>query len=145
MADSGQTYSNHTRFFPMFHFFVFPVLAINMLLALWGTFRAPSVATIWGVIVSAALVVLALAARLMALAVQDRVIRMEMRLRLKELLPAELQPRINQLSRQQFVALRFASDAELPELTRQVLAGSLATTADIKKAIRSWQGDYLRA
>jgi hypothetical protein len=81
----------------------------------------------------------------MALAVQDRVIRLEMRLRLQEVLPADLRPRITDLTRQQFVCLRFASDSELPDLVRQILSGSLKSTGDIKKAVKDWQGDYLRA
>lgn len=145
MADSGQTYANHTRFFPLFHYVAFPILAMNMLVALWGVVRAPSVSSLWGFVVAFALVVLALAARTMALAVQDRVIRLEMRLRLREVLPSDLQSRINELTKQQLVGLRFASDAELPDLVRQVLAGSLKSSAEIKKAIKVWQGDYLRA
>jgi hypothetical protein len=81
----------------------------------------------------------------MALTVQDRLIRLEMRLRLRDVLPADLQPRISELTARQLVGLRFASDAELPELVRRVLTGSLGSTADIKKAVTHWQGDYLRA
>ena len=145
MAETGQTYSNHVRFFPLFHFFVAPVLMVNMFVALWGAIKAPSIATGWGFVVAATLVALALASRLMALSVQDRVIRLEMRLRLREALPLELQGRIADLTREQLVGLRFASDAELPDLVRKVLGGSLKTTTDIKKAIAQWQGDYLRA
>jgi hypothetical protein len=96
-------------------------------------------------IVAAALVGGLTAARLMALKVQDRVIRLEMRLRLREVLPADLQPRISELTPQQLTGLRFASDGELPDLVRQVLAGSLKNATDIKKAVTHWQGDYLRA
>jgi len=81
----------------------------------------------------------------MALKVQDRVIRLEMRLRLSEVLPADLKGRIPELTTRQLVGLRFASDAELPDLVRRVLAGSLANPTDIKKAVAHWQGDYLRA
>ena len=84
-------------------------------------------------------------ARLMALTVQDRVIRLEMRIRLKEVLPADLRSRVGELTPAQLIGLRFASDAELPELVRQVLGGSLKTTKEIKKVVRNWQGDYLRA
>jgi hypothetical protein len=87
----------------------------------------------------------ALAARVMVLAVQDRVIRLEMRLRLREVLPADLHARIAELTREQLVGLRFAGDGELPDLVRQVLAGSLKNTTEIKKAVKQWQGDYLRA
>jgi hypothetical protein len=136
-SESGQTYSNHARFFPLFHFFAAPILLANLLWALWQIVRAPSLSTVWNAVFAAA--------RLMALTVQDRVIRLEMRLRLREVLPADLQTRIPELTPRQLVGLRFASDAELPQLMRQVLAGSLGNTTEIKKAITHWQGDYLRA
>ena len=145
MSDTGQTYSNHARFFPLFHFVVVPVLAINMFVMLWNLIKAPGLSTAWGFVVALAIVLLAFAARLMALTVQDRLIRLEMRLRMREVLPADLQGRMTTLSRDQLVGLRFASDAELPGLVRQVLDGALKTRAEIKKAIKDWQGDYLRA
>ena len=83
--------------------------------------------------------------RTQALTVQDRVIRLEMRLKLRGLLPPDLQPRISELTPRQLVALRFASDAELPDLVREVLAGKLATSKEIKMRVRSWQSDWLRA
>jgi hypothetical protein len=85
------------------------------------------------------------AARAMALRVQDRVIRLEVQARMRGCLPAELQSRINELTPPQMVALRFASDAELADLVRDVLAGKLANQKAIKLAIKDWQGDYLRA
>jgi hypothetical protein len=144
-SESGQTYSNHTRFFPLFHFFAAPILSANLVLAVVQLVRAPSPGTVWNAVFAAGLVGGLTAARLMALQVQDRVIRLEMRLRLREVLPADLQPRIPELTRQQLVALRFAGDAELPDLVRRVLAGSLKNATDIKKAVTHWQGDYLRA
>jgi len=81
----------------------------------------------------------------MALTVQDRLIRLEMRLRLRQLLPPDLQPRINDLTHRQLVAMRFASDAELAELVREVLAGKLTTPKDIKLRVKNWQADWLRA
>ena len=145
MAQTGQTYGNHVRFFPPFHFFVAPILLINVFVAGYVAFQNPSGMAIWNVIVALALVMTALTARLMALAVQDRVIRLEMRLRLRELLPADLQARIGDITREQCVGLRFASDAELPSLVRKVLAGELKSTSEIKKSVGQWQGDYLRA
>jgi Family of unknown function (DUF6526) len=145
MAQSGQTYKTHTRFFPPFHFFVVPVLLINVLVAGWMLYRAPGGFALWQVVVAMALLMAALTARLMALAVQDRVIRLEMRLRLREVLPADLQARISDITREQCVGLRFASDAELPGLVRKVLSGDLKTTSDIKQQVAQWQGDYLRA
>ena len=88
---------------------------------------------------------LAISLRSQILRVQDRLIRLEMRLRMQQLLPQELRDQIDRIGVKQLVALRFASDAELAELTRQVLSGSLATQNDIKAKIRDWQGDFLRA
>ena len=133
------------RFFPLFHFFVAPVLMINFVVAVWRAYSAPSGATAWGVVVALALFGLALAARLMALTVQDRLIRLEMRLRLQQLLSPELAARVGEIDRPQFVALRFASDAELPDLVREVLTGNLETQKAIKEKVRNWQPDYFRA
>jgi len=145
MADSGQTYANHTRFFPLFHFFVLPVLLINALLSAWRIVQTPTLGAVWTCLVAFAIAGGALAARVMAITVQDRVIRLEMRLRMRAVLPADLQPRINDLTPAQLVGLRFACDSELPDLVRKVLAGSLKSTRDIKQNVKEWQGDYLRA
>jgi hypothetical protein len=77
--------------------------------------------------------------------VQDRVIRLEMHLRLQQILPPELRTRIQDLTHRQLVALRFASDAELPELVREILDGKLTTVKEIKLRVKNWQGDWLRA
>ncbi len=145
MPQSGQTYKTHTRWFPPFHFFVMPVLLINVFVSGWLLYRSPSRLGTWELIVAMALVMTALTARFMVVAVQDRVIRLEMRLRLRQLLPPDLQPRINDLTHRQLVALRFASDAELPDLVRDVLAGKLTTSKDIKMRVKNWQSDWLRA
>jgi hypothetical protein len=145
MAQAPQTFKNHVRFFPLFHFFVLPVLMINFFVAAWQLYKQPSAGTAWGVVVALALAGLALAARLMALTVQDRLIRLEMRLRLQQLLSPELAARVSEIERPQFVALRFASDAELPDLVREVLTGKLSTQQAIKERVRSWQPDYFRA
>jgi len=145
MAQAPQTLKNHARFFPLFHFFVAPVLMINFFVAVWRLYKAPSVGAGWAVVVALALAGLAFAARQMALTVQDRLIRLEMRLRLQQLLSPDLAARIGEIERPQFVALRFASDAELPDLVREVLAGKLETSKAIKERVRNWQGDYLRA
>lgn len=145
MPEPNQTYQNHARFFPLFHFVVAPILLINFLIALWQLFRAPGAATAWGAIVAFALVALALAARLMALTVQDRVIRLEMQLRLARVLPPDLLPRTAALNRRHFVALRFASDEELPTLVREICEGRLNTQKEIKMRVKNWQPDWLRA
>jgi len=145
VTQSGQTYDTHVRWFPPFHFFVAPVLLINIFVSAYILYRTPSRLGVWELIVSVALLLTALSARLMALAVQDRVIRLEMRLRMREVLPADLHSRIGDITREQCVGLRFASDAELTALVRKVLAGELKTSGEIKKQVTQWQGDYLRA
>jgi hypothetical protein len=145
MAQGNQSYKNHARLFPLFHYFVSPVLLLNVLYTIRHVYLRPSVSTAWEVVVAAALVGLALAARVMALTVQNRVIRLEMKLRLQQILPADLFARIGELTPTQLVALRFASDAELADLVRDVLAGKLATQKAIKERVQNWQPDYLRA
>jgi hypothetical protein len=144
MADKTQSYQNHARILPPFHYFVAPVLLINVLVASWRTVQAPSFLTGWGIVLAVALVVAIVLSRTMALSVQDRVIRLEMRMRLQGLLPPDLRPRVNELTRQQLIALRFASDEEVSELMRDVLAGKLQTQKAIKQQIRNWQPDELR-
>jgi hypothetical protein len=144
--EKPQNLKNHTRFVPLFHLFVLPVLLINI----GGTIRhlvkaGISFNSVFGVLMALALFVLAFYARVFALAVQDRVIRLEMRLRLAEILPAELRPRISEFTAGQMVSLRFASDAELPALARKVLDDKLDDRKAIKQLIKDWQGDYLRA
>jgi hypothetical protein len=145
MPQTQQDYKNHARFFPPFHFFVLPVLLINFLNSARHLYQRPSLSTGFALVVAAALVMLALTARVMALRVQDRVIRLEMRLRLGGCLPPDLRSRVDQLTPEQLVALRFAGDAELPDLIRDVLAGNLPTQKSIKLRVKNWQGDFLRA
>src|SRR6185295_1212266 len=137
-------FKNPARWLPPFHFFGMPVLVANVVnqLRLLRATETPS--GVWAAIVAVALVVLALMSRVQANTVQDRVIRLEMRLRLRELLPSDLKGRIDDLTRDQLVALRFASDAELPALVLDVLAGKLKTKKEIKIRVRDWQGDWLR-
>jgi uncharacterized protein DUF6526 len=145
-----QTFANHTRFDPAFHFFVLPVLLLGLLLALvhffahinHGDFRDHFHAFLL-IVLAVALLTLALRARGYALKVQDRVIRLEERLRLAMLLPEPLRSRIPELTEAQLVALRFASDGEIPKLVERTLKEKLSR-ADIKKAIQNWRGDYWR-
>jgi hypothetical protein len=145
MAEAVQSFKKHARWLPLFHFFVMPVLLANVVLALWQLVRAPAGATLWNVVFAIGLLGLGFLSRIQALTVQDRVIRLEMRLRLRQLLPPDLQPRINDLTHRQLVALRFASDQEMPDLVREVLAGKLASSKEIKMRVRNWQADWLRA
>jgi len=144
MPQTAQTFKSHTRFLPPFHFFVIPVLLINLLNEIRHVYLAPSRHFAWTLVVAAALLTLAFLARIMAITVQDRVIRLEMRHRLKDTLPPDMHSRISELTPKQLVALRFASDEELPALVRETLAGKLATQKAIKERVKNWQGDYLR-
>jgi len=139
-----QTYENHTRIVPVYHLVAFPILVVNLAWSVYQLWRDPSVATIISTLVAVALLILFFCARTFALTVQDRVIRLEMRLRLERLLPREQQARIDKLSIDQLVALRFASDEELPGLFRKVLEENVGARKHIKQMIKTWTGDYLR-
>jgi hypothetical protein len=140
-----QNFEHHAKFFPPFHFFVAPVLLINVGWSVDRIIHVRTAGSVMGLLVALALFVLAFVARVMALRVQDRVIRLEMRLRMAEILPPDLRVRIPEFSVSQLVALRFAGDAELPELARKVLQDNMTDRASIKKMIRDWQPDLLRA
>jgi hypothetical protein len=145
MADvRPQSFQNHRRVRPAY----LAALGILCLNLLWSVYRVailPSADALVSLLLAIALLIIALYTRGFALTVQNRIIRLEMRLRLRELLPADLQGRIREFSHAQLIALRFASDAELPDLCRQVLAEGLTDKAAIKKLIKDWQPDHLRA
>jgi hypothetical protein len=145
MAEAVQSYQKHARFLPGFHFFAIPVLFVNVLNEMRHLWMDPTRHFAFQVVVALALLATAFLSRIQALTVQDRVIRLEMRLRLRGVLPPDLQPNIDTLTHRQLVALRFASDAEMAELVRDVLAGKLSTGKEIKMRIKSWQADWLRA
>ncbi len=147
MADATQTYATHRRYFPLFHFISIPLLVINVIVRLIYAWMHRGARLVWWEVVFAiALVCLAFAARLMALAVQDRLIRLEETLRLQRCLPDDLRARIGELSTGKLIALRFCGDeAELVGLTRSILNGELKTRDDIKKGIKTWRADTMRA
>jgi Family of unknown function (DUF6526) len=141
-----QNFANHAKTVPAFHFFVLPVLLLNIG---WSVFRWKT--SLWSldgaiwVLTSVALLIGLLCARMFALSVQDRVIRLEERQRCERLLPQDLQPRIVEFEPGQLVSLRFASDAELPALARKVLDEKIKDRKIIKQQIKNWRADYLRA
>ena len=144
-----QNYSNHARWFPLFHFVVMPLLLLNFLshivrLYLAEPFSGRKTLAFW-TLLSLVLILLGLAARLMSLKVQDRVIRLEERLRYREMLSPEIAAKASDLPVSQIIALRFASDAELPGLVERTLNGEFAKPKDIKLAIKDWRPDHLRA
>jgi hypothetical protein len=128
----------------MWHFFALPVLAINAIVLAVRFVRAPTGANGWSVIVAVALVIGIFLSRAMPLRAQDRIIRLEERIRFEKVLPTDLRGRIEDLTAEQLIGLRFAPDDEVPELTRRALGGELRTRADIKRAIRNWRPDHLR-
>jgi hypothetical protein len=145
-----QTLANHTRWDPPFHFFLLPVLALGFILTLVHFFAHITEGDMRDHLHAFLLIVLALAlltlmfkTRLYALKVQDRVIRLEERLRLMQLLQEPMRSRIPELTEDQMCGLRFASDAEIPKLVERALNEKLRR-ADIKKAIQTWRPDYWR-
>lgn len=145
MAQPIQTYKNHARIVPVFHIVVlFSLLAFLV----WSGYRVTQAVTgdtVFGLILAVALFLMALSIRTQILTVQDRVIRLEMRLRLRELLPADLAARAATLPVKQLIALRFACDAELPGLVREIVDGTLQEPKEIKQRVKDWQADFLRA
>jgi Family of unknown function (DUF6526) len=141
-----QNLQNHVRLVPPFHMFVLPVFLLNIGWTIYHIVKTGiSFESVLGVLMAFALITFALFARLFALSVQDRVIRLEMRLRLAEVLPVDLRPRIPEFTVAQLVSMRFASDAELPALARKVLDEKMSDRKAIKQLIKNWQGDYVRA
>lgn len=146
MADKvPQNYANHRRLVPLYHFVAFGIFAVNQIWAIVRAVRAPSWETVFGVLLAFALLALFFFARIFVCTVQDRIIRLEMRLRLQQILPADLKPRINDLTPPQLIGLRFASDAEMADLVRDVLTNDIKDREVIKKKVKDWQGDFLRA
>jgi len=144
-----QNYSNHARWYPLFHFVVMPLLALNLLDHVVRIFTAHNGDERWDqifwTIMSVTLILLALAARLQVLTVQDRLIRLEERLRYAGLLSPEINARCGSLTKGQIIALRFAPDDELPSLVERTLKGEFADTKSVKAAVKNWRADDLRA
>lgn len=145
MAEKTQSYKSHTRFEPWYHFIAAPISLLNLYVQTRHAWNVGGRYAWWNVVWAVGFFALVASARVMSLTVQDRVIRLEMRLRLRELLPASMHADILKLTRAQLVGLRFASDAELPGLVQRVLSGELKEQKAIKMAIKDWQADWLRA
>jgi uncharacterized protein DUF6526 len=145
-----QSYANHRKFVPGYHFVASTILVVNFVWALYRLFRGypglamPLFDRILAVAVATALLLLFAYVRTFPLKAQDRVIRLEEMLRLEKVLPPDLKPRIRDLRPSQLIALRFACEHELPELTRKVLNGQLRNSNEIKKAIQVWREDHFR-
>jgi hypothetical protein len=141
---NSQNFANHTRWHAPFHFFVLPVMLINVIWSIVVFVKAPDWNLGWWVIVSLALAMLTTFVRTYSLKVQDRIIRLEERLRYQQLLSPAVFQQADALRPAQIVALRFASDQELEQLVSQAVAGKFAKSKDLKQAIRSWRADTFR-
>lgn len=143
---SEQNFRNHVRFVPLYHFFALPMLVVNFGWSIYRWIAAGfSIGGLEWVLTSAALFFGVVYPRLFALNVQDRIIRLEERLRYERVLPEELRWRADELTVDQFVSLRFASDEELEKLMGKVLDGKLTERKAIKRLIKNWRPDSLRA
>ena len=143
MAET-QNYKNHVRWHAPQHFVLTPILLINFIYAIVRLVQEPTIDRAEFLVLSIGLIILGVLARINALRVQDRLIRLEEKLRYEKLLPADLFTQTENLSRGQINALRFASDAELPMLVQRTLNGEFQKPDEIKRAITNWRGDYLR-
>jgi hypothetical protein len=150
LPTTSQTFPSHRRFDPLFHFFLVPVFAVGLLLSLIHFFyhfresdSRDNFHAFLLIVLAVAMLILVFKTRLYALKVQDRVIRLEERLRLLELLSEPVRSRIPELTEDQLIGLRFASDAEVPPLVERALNEKLKR-ADIKKAIQNWRPDNWR-
>jgi hypothetical protein len=144
MADQAQELGTHRRWVPAWHFFTVPVLVGNVVVVVVRFVRDPTINNGWAFLVALALLIGIVLSRNMPLRAQDRIIRLEERIRLQRVLPADLRGRIDDLTTDQLIGLRFAPDDELPELARRALSGDLKTRADIKSAIKNWRADHMR-
>ncbi len=144
MADAPQSFENHSRMVPMFHYAAALLLVASLVLSIYQLVRYFSAASVLGLFLTLALAIVYWYSREFPLTVQDRIIRLEERLRIERLCP-ELRDRVGEFSVGQLVSLRFASDDELPALARRVLDEKIQSRSEIKKAIRNWRPDHLRA
>ncbi len=141
-----QSFQSHAKWVPPFHFFVLPVLLINFGFQIyWCVKPGFTISGVVSVLFAAAVVTGFVMCRVMAMKVQDRLIRIEERIRLERILPADMHARIGEFTIDQLVALRFASNAELPELARKVLDEKLNDRKVIKQMIKTWRPDFARA
>ena len=138
-----QSLANHARLDPPYHYVLAPICLVAIVLSIILLVRQPGMGSILGVLLSVGLFMLAAKARSYALKAQDRVIRLEERLRLTMLLPETARQRIAEFTEPQLIALRFASDAELPALAMRALNEGL-TKKQIKTSIQNWRADFFR-
>lgn len=145
MPTQPQSYANHAQYTPLYHFFASPLALVFLVWSLTRFFANPGYDTGYFLVGGLALFGVTAVSRLSPLRVQDRLIRLEEQLRYARVLTPELAAKAEAaLSPRHYIALRFASDAELPALVQQVIANPAMTGKEIKQQIRSWRGDYFR-
>ena len=145
MAERTQNYSNHTHWTPAYHFITVPLYLFYLAWAVRRVLANPNADTWFALLGAVALMFVGAVSRMQALKVQDRVIRLEERLRLAQILPPDLQPHIGTLRARHLIALRFASDEEVPGLVREIVANPSMTSREIKQRVRKWRADWFRA
>lgn len=144
-APPTQNAANHARLVPGFHIVAGMLAMLNVVWTAYRIFSRPGADSAMAFLAAVALLLIGWYARAFSVAVQDRVIRLEERLRLARLLPPDLRTRVDEFTPTQLIALRFASDAELPALAQRVLTEKIADRRAIKALIQEWRPDYLRA
>lgn len=146
MANTPQSFANHAQYTPAFHFFASPLSLVFTVWSLVRFGRNPSADTAYFLVGALALTGVVMVSRLSPLRVQDRLIRLEEQLRYQRVLaPALAERALAALSPRHYIALRFASDAELAELVEKVIANPAMTGKEIKQQIRTWRADHFRA
>lgn len=145
MSAELQDFASHRRYIPGYHYVLSGILLVNLILRIVWAIKSPSWANAWAIVMAVAFILMGWYLRAFPNRVQDRVIRLEERMRLGRLLPPELRPRLGEFTPAQLVALRFASDEELPELATRVLNERITDKRAIKALIQQWRADHLRA
>ena len=140
----AQNYDNHVKFVPAFHYVAVPLLMVNLIYSGYVAVTSFSLDSVMALLLAVALMIVAFLARIFALGAQDRVIRLEERLRLHELLPPDQKDTIAKLTTAQLIALRFASNGEVPDLVAAVTAEGIQSRKEIKKRVKNWRADHQR-
>jgi len=143
-AAPSQDFKNHQKFVPAFHYVALPLLLVNLIYSGYVTVTSFSLDSVMALLLAVAVMIVAFLARVFALGAQDRVIRLEERLRLHELLPPDQKQDIDELTTGQLIALRFASDGEVAALVATVRAEGIEDRKEIKKRVTNWRADHQR-
>ena len=140
-----QTYQTHRQWVPLWHFVALPIAMANLVIQFMALRNGMTFASIWSAVFAIGFAAAAYLARQQAIVVQNRLIRLEERLRMRDVLPEGTRGRIGELTTSQLIGLRFAPDAELGGLVERCLGGQLANAEAVKKEIKGWRADTLRA